>query len=98
MFGLKALTKSINNLTRGISMDVQKIIDQLANFKPGVSQDVLDAALAPVKADLEALKAAQEADAAKFTEIQAALDANTAGDLTEDQAIQAIADALAPPA
>jgi len=83
-------------VAKEIRMNVQAIIDQLKNFKLGVSQDELNAAIAPLTADLEALKTAQAADADKFAAIQAALDANTAGDQTEQQAIQAIADVLAP--
>lgn len=80
-----------------MAVNIDELKAVLANFKPGVSQDVLDAAVADLNAKIDALGVEQAADAAKFAAIQAALDANAAGDATEEEAIEVIKNALVPP-
>lgn len=100
MFHIKKLCKRLKHLTKGLitmSHVLDTALERISKIQPGLNQSALDAALAPIKADLEALKTAQAADVQKFADIQTAVDANAAGDLTEEAALDAIITALGSP-
>lgn len=88
-FAIKLLVEAIERQTKEtihMTVAIDALKAQLAQFKPGVTQDVLDAAIANVQAQVTAL--ANQVAAIQVPVVDLS---------SEDAGIQAIADTLVPP-